>query len=57
VKAKPRHVHVGNRSGGVESREYVTQFDHMLSHHPTRVILFVEPLELFVANRADQSKP
>lgn len=44
MKPKTRHIHIGNRSSGIKSRQNVSQLHRMFSHHATRVVFLVEAL-------------
>ncbi len=49
MQPKARHIHVGNRGGGVKGRQN-PQFADMLRVHAARVVLFEKPFQPPVAN-------
>jgi hypothetical protein len=57
MQPEPRQVHIRSRTGSIETRENVTQFFRVLADHASRVVVFVETFQSFVADRADQFPP
>jgi hypothetical protein len=54
MKPKPRHVHIGNRSGGIEPRQNVTQLHRVFGNHAARVVFLVEAFQPLVTDRPNQ---
>jgi hypothetical protein len=44
------NIHVTDNSASIESREYVTQLHYVFGNHATRVIVFMQAFQPFVAN-------
>jgi hypothetical protein len=44
-------------TGDIETRENVAQFFHVFADHASRVVVFIETFQAFVADRADQFPP
>lgn len=43
MQPEARHIHVGNRTGSIETRENVTQLFRVIGNDPARVVVFMQP--------------
>jgi len=42
MQPEPRHVHIGNMSGGIEAGKNVAQFFRVFADHASRIGAFIE---------------
>ncbi len=57
MQPEPRQVHIPSRIGSIETRKNVTQLFRVLADHASRVVVFVETFQSFVADRKNQFPP
>ena len=57
MQPKTWQVHVRNRTGGIKTRQYVTQLHHLFADDAARIVFFVKAFQPLVPNRPDHCLP